>query len=160
MEYWVSPAVRKVLACKRREGETVDGKLVDNLAPEVVMARFISGTASSIRVSSRLISLMMSFICISVLSRFLDERVPLRMDSSDAAAFANRCPSAWMPHRRDLVRATADSRDVFPRAALEDSETPCNVPSSFDSTHINSIMSMDGEMTYIPVSKHHAVEII
>lgn len=48
MEYWVSHAVRKVLACSKRDGETVDGKLVDRLAPDVVIAKFISGTASSI----------------------------------------------------------------------------------------------------------------
>lgn len=52
IEYCVSPAVRKVLACSSRDGETVDGRLVDRLAPEAVMARLMRGTASSIRSSS------------------------------------------------------------------------------------------------------------
>ena len=48
LEYAVSPAVRNVLAWSSREGEIVVGRDVDKLAPEVVMARLISGTASSI----------------------------------------------------------------------------------------------------------------
>ena len=48
MPYWASPAVRKVLACSSLEGETVEGKVEDRLAPEAVMARFMRGTASSI----------------------------------------------------------------------------------------------------------------
>lgn len=96
IEYWVSPAVRKVLAWRSRDGDTVDGKLVDSFAPEVVMARFMSGTASSMRLSNALISFMMSFICASVVSRSLVERDlgPFRIDSSDAAAFANLWPRA------------------------------------------------------------------
>ena len=58
----MSPVVRNVLACSRRDGDTVDGKLVDSLAPEVVIARFINGTASSIRVRRFLMSLIMYFI--------------------------------------------------------------------------------------------------
>ena len=54
--YCVSPAVRKVLACSSREGETVFGRLEDKLAPDAVMARLIKGTASSIRSSSLLMA--------------------------------------------------------------------------------------------------------
>lgn len=56
IEYCVSPAVRKVLACRSRDGDTVDGRLVDRLAPEAVMARLMSGTASSIRSNSFLMA--------------------------------------------------------------------------------------------------------
>lgn len=94
MEYWVSPAVRKVLDCKSREGETVDGRFVDNFAPEVVMARFISGTASSILVSNLLMSLMMCLISVTSCMPLFELLDALRLDSSDAAALANRCPSA------------------------------------------------------------------
>ena len=118
MEYWVSPAVRKVLACRSREGETVEGRFVDNFAPDVVIARFIKGTASSMRVKRFLMSLMMNLISASLLGRCLDDLDPERLASSRAAAFAKRCPRAWMSHLSDFVRATADSRDVFPRAAL------------------------------------------
>lgn len=48
MEYCVSPLVKNVLAWSNRDGDTVEGRDVDKLAPEVVMARLISGTASSI----------------------------------------------------------------------------------------------------------------
>ena len=58
--------MRNVLAWSSRDGDTVAGKLVDNLAPEVVMARFISGTASSIRANSFLISLIISLISFSL----------------------------------------------------------------------------------------------
>ena len=90
MEYWVSPAVKKVLACKSLEGDTVDGRFVDNLAPEVVMARFMSGTASSIRASRFLISMMMNLISASLCGRSFGDLKPLLMASSEAAAFANR----------------------------------------------------------------------
>lgn len=63
---------------------------------------------------SLMISLISATFCIPPL---VDLDV-LRLDSSDAAALASRCPSAWISHLRDFVRATADSRDVFPRAAL------------------------------------------
>ena len=119
IEYCESPAVKKVLAWRRRDGETVDGKLVDNLAPEVVMAKFISGTASSIRVSKFLMSLIMSLISASLCPLSFEDLEVFRMDSSEAAALANRFPSAWISHLKDFVRATADSRDVLPRAALE-----------------------------------------
>lgn len=56
IEYCVSPAVRKVLACSSRDGETVEGRFVDRLAPEAVMARLMKGTASSIRSSSFLMA--------------------------------------------------------------------------------------------------------
>ena len=46
--YWESPAVKNVLACSRREGETVAGKLDERFAPEAVIAKLISGTESSI----------------------------------------------------------------------------------------------------------------
>jgi len=49
MEYCVSPAVRNVLACNNLDGETEAGRVVERLAPEVVMARLMRGTASSIR---------------------------------------------------------------------------------------------------------------
>lgn len=114
----MSPAVRNVLACRSRDGDTVDGKLVDSFAPEVVMAKFMSGTASSIRVRSFLMSLIMNLISASLRSRAFGDPEVLRTDSSDAAALANRCPRAWISHLRDFVRATADSREVLPRAAL------------------------------------------
>jgi hypothetical protein len=41
-----------VLACNSLDGDTEAGSLVDRLAPDVVMARFMRGTASSILVSS------------------------------------------------------------------------------------------------------------
>lgn len=90
MEYCVSPAVRKVLACRSRDGDTVDGKFVDNLAPDVVMARFMSGTASSIRARRFLMSLMMNLISASLFGRSFKDLDPFLMASSDAAAFANR----------------------------------------------------------------------
>lgn len=65
MLYCVSPAVRNVLACSNLDGDTVEGKFVDNLAPDVVIAKFISGTASSIRTKSLLISLIIDFISAS-----------------------------------------------------------------------------------------------
>jgi hypothetical protein len=49
MEYRVSAEVRKVLACSILDGETEGGIVADRLAPEVEMARLISGTAFSIR---------------------------------------------------------------------------------------------------------------
>lgn len=119
MEYSESPAVRNALAWRSREGETVAGKLVDSLAPEVVIARFMSGTASSIRTNSLLISLMMSLISVPTCGWSLDDLAPFRLNSSEEAALANRCPKAWISHLRDLVRLTADSNDVLPRAALE-----------------------------------------
>lgn len=116
--YWESPAVKKVLDCNSREGETVDGRLVDNFAPDVVIARFINGTASSILVSSFFMSLMISLISVTFCIPPFPELDALRFDSSAAAAFASRCPRACISHLRDFVRATADSSDVFPRAAL------------------------------------------
>jgi hypothetical protein len=62
MEYCVSPAVRNVLACSNLDGDIVEGRLVDSFAPEVVMAKFISGTASSIRTRSLFISWMIRMI--------------------------------------------------------------------------------------------------
>jgi len=54
--YCVSPAVRSVLACNNLEGDTEAGSVVDKLAPDVVIARLMSGTASSKRVRSFLMS--------------------------------------------------------------------------------------------------------
>ena len=82
--------MRKVLACSNRDGDTVDGKLVDNFAPDVVMAKFISGTASSMRSKSLLISLIMSLICASFWDLSVGDLPPLRISSSDAAAVASR----------------------------------------------------------------------
>lgn len=78
-----------MLDCKSREGETVDGRLVDSFAPEVVMAKFINGTASSILVSKLLMSLMMSLISATFEIPLLGDLDALRLDSSDAAAFAS-----------------------------------------------------------------------
>jgi hypothetical protein len=110
--------VRKVLACNNRDGETVDGKVVDKLAPDVVIARFMSGTASSIRSRTFLISWIMRLISASFSARALTEMPPLRANSSAVAAFSSRRARFWMSYLRDLVRDTADSNDVLPRAAL------------------------------------------
>lgn len=69
----MSPAVKNVLACSNRDGETVEGNVVDSLAPEVVMARLMSGTASSMRSRSVLISFMTEFISASSCTRRLAE---------------------------------------------------------------------------------------
>ena len=82
--------MRKVLACSNRDGDTVDGKLVDSFAPDVVMAKFISGTASSMRTKSLLISLIMSLICASFWDLSEGDLPPFRISSSDAAAVASR----------------------------------------------------------------------
>ena len=58
-QYCISPEVRKVLACRSRDGDTVAGRVVERLVPDVVIARFMSGTASSIRSSNLFISSMM-----------------------------------------------------------------------------------------------------
>ena len=50
--YCESPAVKNVLACNSLEGDTVDGRVEERLAPEAVIARLMSGTASSMRFSS------------------------------------------------------------------------------------------------------------
>ena len=39
----MSPAVRKVLACSSLDGDTDAGRVVDSLAPDVVIARLIKG---------------------------------------------------------------------------------------------------------------------
>lgn len=114
----MSPAVRNVLAWRSRDGETEAGRLVDSFAPEVVIARFMSGTASSIRIKSLLISLIMSLIS-SLGGRCFAGLAPLRRNSSNVAALDNRCPRACMSHLSDFVRLTADSNDVLPRAALD-----------------------------------------
>lgn len=116
--YWVSPAVRNVLAWRSREGDTVAGKLVDSFAPDVVMARFMSGTASSMRTSKALISSTMCLISAWIWERSCGDLDPFFSFSSDAAALPIRCPRAWISQRRDFVRATADSSEVLPRAAL------------------------------------------
>lgn len=45
MAYAVSPAVSKVDAWRRREGETLCGIFEDNSTPEVVIAKLMKGTA-------------------------------------------------------------------------------------------------------------------
>ena len=64
-EYCVSPAVKNVLACKSREGDMLAGRFVERLAPEVVIARLIRGTASSIRLSKLRISCIISLSSMS-----------------------------------------------------------------------------------------------
>lgn len=129
IEYCVSHALRNVLACSNRDGETVDGRVVDSLAPDVVIARFINGTASSIFSSTLRISDMINLISISFWARALDDKAPLWASSSADAAFSSRRASDCMSCLIVFVRETADSSDVFPLAA------------------INSIMSIAGEMT-------------
>ena len=90
MEYWVSPAVRKVLACSSREGETVEGKFVERLAPDVVIARLMSGTASSIRVRSLRMSWTIKFSSCSFCSLLLALELRRRVSSSAVAAKARR----------------------------------------------------------------------
>lgn len=116
--YCVSPAVRKVLACSSREGDTVVGRLEERLAPEAVIARLINGTASSIRLSSFRIAWIIFFSSNAFCALLGAFDPPLRVDSSALAAEARRCPSVWISHRRDLVSDTADSSDVLPRAEL------------------------------------------
>jgi hypothetical protein len=53
------------------------------------MAKFINGTASSILVSKLLMSLMMSLISATFEIPLLGDLDALRLDSSDAAAFAS-----------------------------------------------------------------------
>lgn len=89
-EYWESPAVRKVLACSSREGDTVDGRLEERLAPEAVIARLMSGTASSIRFNNLLISAMIRLSSTSCCALFFDFEVLLRTSSSALAAAARR----------------------------------------------------------------------
>lgn len=90
MEYCVSPAVTKVLAWRRRDGDTVAGNWVERLAPDVVMARLMSGTASSILVRSFLICLIIA--CSSSTFRAFDcaFELPFRARSSWFAAMASR----------------------------------------------------------------------
>lgn len=67
-------------------------------------------------------SLMMSLISASFWERLREDFAPFLISSSEAAAFASRWPRAWISHRRDFVKETADSSDVFPRAALGSSQ--------------------------------------
>jgi hypothetical protein len=130
IEYWVSHVDRKVLACSNRDGDTVDGKVVDRLAPDVVIARFIRGTASSIRSRTLVMSWMINLISASLWARTWAEVAPVLASSSAVAALSKRRARDWMSNLRDFVNETADSRDVLPRAA------------------INSIMSIAGAITY------------
>jgi hypothetical protein len=130
MQYCVSPVDRKVLACSNRDGDTVDGNVVDKLAPDVVIARFIKGTASSMRARSLVMSWMMNLISASFRARTWAEVASVLARSSAVAALSKRRARDWMSNLRDLVKETADSREVLPRAA------------------INSIMSIAGEITY------------
>lgn len=147
----MSPAVRKVLACNNLDGDTVAGRLVDSLAPDVVMAKFISGTASSIRVRSLLMSLTMSLISASLRERSLGDFAPFRSNSSEAAAFANRCPRACISNRSVFVSETADSKDVLPLAALRMIRKVSSLYSQLNQrAYINSIISMAGVITWSP----------
>lgn len=94
IEYCVSPAVRNVLACSSLDGDTVVGKLDDRLVPEAVIARLISGTASSILFRSFLMAWSTRFSSSSccVFSGALS--FPLRARSSVVAAAASRWPRA------------------------------------------------------------------
>jgi hypothetical protein len=130
MQYCESPAVRNVLACNNLEGDTVGGRVVERLTPDVVMARLIKGTASSMRARRFFISVMIIFSSMSLWARDFARELPLLESCSSATAFSTRLPSDWMSQRRDFVSVTADSSVVFPRA------------------EISSIMSMAGEMIY------------
>lgn len=90
MEYCVSPAVKNVLACNNRDGETVDGSVVDSLAPDVVIARLMNGTASSIRSINFLMAWIISLISTSFCAFVLVDAPPRRAISSAAAALAKR----------------------------------------------------------------------
>lgn len=61
MPYCESPAVKNVLACSKRDGETVEGRFDERLAPDAVMARLMSGTASSMRAKSLRIANIICF---------------------------------------------------------------------------------------------------
>jgi hypothetical protein len=110
--------VRKVLACSNLDGDTEAGRVVDKLAPEVVMARLMRGTASSMRTSSFLMSWTIRRVSSSCAARDVDLVLFRLDDSSAAAAFERRSPRDWISHRRALVRVTADSRVVLPLAEL------------------------------------------
>lgn len=120
IEYWVSPAVRNVLACNSLDGETVEGSAVESLAPEVVIARLIRGTASSMRVRSFRISCTIKRISRVCAARDLALLLLRRDSSSAAAAFASRTPRDWISQRRAFVNVTADSSVVLPLAELMD----------------------------------------
>jgi hypothetical protein len=64
-------------------------------------------------------SLTMSLISASLRERSLGDFAPFRTNSSEAAAFANRCPRACISNRSVFVSETADSKDVLPLAALK-----------------------------------------
>lgn len=118
MEYCVSPAVRKVLACSSLDGDTDAGSVVDSFAPDVVMARLIRGTASSMRVSSPRISRAICWISTACAARDFPFVLLLRNNSSALAAFSSRMPRDWISQRRALVKVTADSKVVFPLEEL------------------------------------------
>ena len=86
----MSAAVRKVLACNSRDGETVAGSVVERLAPEVVIARLMRGTASSIRVRRFLMSLTIKRT--SALWATRDLLLSLLEDPSSLTALASRSP--------------------------------------------------------------------
>ena len=96
----------------------MDGRLVERLAPEAVIARLIKGTASSMRTNNLRIACTIRLSSISCCALFEAFELSLRSNSSALAADASRCPRFWISQRRDLVRETADSRDVLPRAEL------------------------------------------
>ena len=108
----------KVLACNILEGDTPAGRFVDRLAPDVVIAKLISGIASSIRASNFRISAMIWRISNSCAAR-VDALVLLFRDNSSVlAALERRVPRDCISQRRSFVKVTADSKDVFPLAEL------------------------------------------
>lgn len=131
----MSPVVRKVLACRSLDGDTEGGRVVERLAPEVVMARLMSGTASSIRASINLIPSTICRISVSCAVRDFVRSLFFLDFSSALAAFSSRTPSDWISHRSFFVRVTADSRVVFPLA------------------DISSIRSIAGEIIRILLSR-------
>jgi len=70
----------------------VAGSVVDKLTPEVVIAKLINGTASSIRSSNFLISEIMNFSSSSFCARDFAFELPRRASSSSPTAFASRTP--------------------------------------------------------------------
>jgi hypothetical protein len=84
----VSPAVRKVLACSSLDGDTDAGRVVDSLAPDVVIARLMRGTASSMRVSSLRMSCTICRISKAWDARALPFLLPFRAERQEIG-----CPS-------------------------------------------------------------------
>lgn len=100
-----SPACKAEDACKSLEGDTVLGSEADKLAPLVVSARLINGTASSIRASRDFMSSTILF-------------APSLSPSTGAVSSFIRLPKSLMSFLRDTVSCTVLSSVVFPRAAI------------------------------------------